>query len=170
MAATGVNYGLVAAAKSPDGFGAYIYNNGGGVGLKAESNTGAAIKATGTGTIQSSALSYAWVSGNGVRPYRQADSTIINMDTVGGAQVYRGATVGTKNVMLPITITGPLYGQNVTITGMDVYFSGSTATDFITTILLRRQTGVCAGSACYKTMALLPQVAPTIGIFRPIMS
>ena len=56
MSLTGVNYGMVAAAKSPDGYGAYIYNNGGGVGLRAESNTGVAIKATGTGIIQSSSF------------------------------------------------------------------------------------------------------------------
>jgi hypothetical protein len=33
QAATGVNYGVVGAAKSLDGFGGYFYNNGGGIGL-----------------------------------------------------------------------------------------------------------------------------------------
>ncbi len=152
MSLTGTNYGVVAAARSPDGYGAYIYNNGGGVGLRAESNTGVAIKATGTGIIQSSAPSYVWVSGSGLRPYLQSDSTVINMDTVGGAQVLRGATAGTKNVMLPIAITGPLYGQNVTVTGLDVYYSCNTDLDVITSILLRRQTGVCSGASCYATI------------------
>jgi hypothetical protein len=152
MSTTGVNYALVAADKSPDGFGAYIYNNYGGTALKVESNTGAAIMAVGSGRIQSSALSYLWISGNGVRPYHQADSTIIDMDTVGGAKITRGATAGTKNVMLPITITGPLYGQNVTLTGLDIYFQGDTALDGITSVLLRRQTGTCGNSACYATI------------------
>ncbi len=152
LSTTGVNYALVAAAKSPDGFGGYIYNNGGGTGLRAESNTGAAIQATGSGIIQSSALSYVWISGSGLKPYHQADSTIIDMDTIGGAKIYRGATGGDKNVMLPITITGPLYGQNVKVIGMDVYFLCDTSFDVITATLLRRQTGVCGTAACYVNL------------------
>ena len=152
MSTTGTNYAIVGGAKSPDGFGAYIYNTGSGTALRAESNTGAAIKATGSGIIQSSALSYLWISGNGLRPYHQADSTIIDMDTIGGAKVTRGATAGTKNVMLPITITGPLYGQNVTVTGLDIYFLADTEFDGITTVLLRRQIGLCSTSTCYRTI------------------
>jgi hypothetical protein len=152
MSETGTNYGVIGAAKSPDGLGGYFYNNGGGTGLKAESNTGPAIKAEGTGVIQSTALSYLWISGNNLRPYLTTDSTIINMDTVGGAKITRGGTAGTKNVMLPITIPGPLYGQNVTVTGLDVYFSGQTATDGLTAVLLRRQTGVCSSASCYVTI------------------
>jgi hypothetical protein len=152
MSTTGTNYAIVGAARSPDGVGAYIYNNGGGTGLRAESNTGAAIKATGSGIIQSTAVSSLWISGNNLRPYRQSDGVIIDMDTVGGAKVTRGATGGNKNVMLPISITGPLFGQNVTVTGMDVYFVGDTGFDSITTILLRRQNGVCSAAACYATI------------------
>jgi hypothetical protein len=152
MSETGTNYGVIGAAKSPDGLGGYFYNNGGGTGLAAESNTGPAIKVQGTGIIQSTASSYLWISGNNLRPYQTTDSTIINMDTVGGAQIKRGATVGTKNVMLPITLTAPLYGQNVTVTGLDVYFSGQTGTDGISVVLLRRQTGVCSAASCYATI------------------
>jgi hypothetical protein len=151
---TGVNYGVVGAARSPDGIGGYFYNNNasGGTALKVESSNGVAIQAAGSGIIQSSALSYVWISGNGLRPYRQADTTIIDLDTIGGAKVYRGATPGTKNVMLPITIPGPLYGQNVTVTGLDVYFLGDTEFDGITATLLRRQTGMCSNSTCYATI------------------
>jgi hypothetical protein len=152
MSTSGVNYGIVGAAVSPDGFGAYIYNSGGGTALKAESNTGAAIKSTGTRVIQSSASSYVWISGNGLRPYLQSYDTIIDMDTIGGAKVTRGAAAGTRNVMLLITITGPLYGQDVKVTGMDVYFLGDTASDGITTTLLRRQKGMCSTSSCYATI------------------
>jgi hypothetical protein len=152
MSPTGTNYGIVGAAKSPDGFGAYIYNDGGGVGLRADSNTGAAIKATGSGIIQSSALSYVWISGNGVRPYFHTDSTLIDLDNVGGAKVIRGGTAGTKNVMLPITITSPLYGQNVTLIGLDIYYVGDTATDGISAVLLRRQTGVCGSASCFANI------------------
>lgn len=142
MDQTGTNYGVVGASRSPNGYGGYFYNNGGGV----------AIRAGGTGIIQSEAPTYVWISGNGVRPYHQADSTIIDMDTIGGALIYQGATAGVKNVMLPITLPGTLYGQDVRVTDMDIYWQGNTDFDAITTVLLRRQTGVCSTSACYASI------------------
>lgn len=190
---TGVNYGVVGASTSPDGFGGYFYNNTGagvgmwarsdsgtaaraesvtgtgmsaqstsgtgisaqstsGVALQAQSTSGAAIKAAGTGVIQSSALSYVWISGSGLRPFLHNDSTYINMDTTGGAKVYRGATVGNKNVMLPITITGPLYGQNVKVTGLDIYYRTDSDMDGIAVVLMRRQINACEAGACYATI------------------
>lgn len=149
---SGTNFGVVGASKSPDGVGGYFYNTGGGTGLLAESNTGTAIKASGTGIIQSSALSSLWISGSGLRPYRQADTTIIDMDTIGGAKITRGTAAGTRNVMLPISITSPLYGQNVTVTELDVYFLSDTGFDGITTTLMRRQKGMCSTSTCYATI------------------
>ena len=65
------------------------------------------------------------------------------MDTVGGAVIKRGATGGTKNVMLPITITSPLYGQNVKITGVEIYWKGDTTFEGINAVLFRRQTRTC---------------------------
>ncbi len=154
MSTTGMNFGVVAASRSPDGFGGYFYNDGasGGTALWVDSSNGVAIKATGSGVIQSSALSYVWISGSGVRPYHQSDTTIIDMTTIGGARVYRGTAAGTRNVMLPITLPGPLYGQNVTVTGLDVYFLSNTADDGITSTLLRRQIGMCSTSSCYRTI------------------
>jgi hypothetical protein len=93
-----------------------------------------------------------WISGNGVRPFHQSDSTIIDMNTIGGAMITRGADTGTKNVMLPITVPGTLYGQNVRLTDLDLYWVGATQFDGITAILMRRQTGVCATSSCYQTI------------------
>ncbi|MCL4263910.1 MAG: hypothetical protein KJ069_11875 [Anaerolineae bacterium] len=142
MDQTGINYGVVGASRSPNGYGGYFYNNGGGV----------AMRAGGTGIIQSEAPTYLWISGNGVRPYHQTDSTIIDMDTIGGALIYRGAAAGFKNVMLPITLPGTLYGQDVRVTDMDIYWQGNTDFDAITAVLLRRQTGVCSTSACYASI------------------
>jgi hypothetical protein len=113
-----------------------------GPALYADSLSGPALVAEGTGIIQSTAKSYVWVSGNGVRPYHQSDSTIIDMDTTGGAMVTRGASAGKKNVMLPITVPGPLYGQDVTISDLDIYWRGNTTFEAITAVLLRRQAGV----------------------------
>ena len=150
-ALTGENFGVVGASRSPDGQGGYFYNTGNGVALHADS-AGVAVLADGSGVIQSTAKSYLWIGGNGVRPYRQSDSTVIDMDSIGGARITRGATAGNKNVMLPIAIPGPLYGQNVTISGMDIYWVGDTEFDAISAVLMRRQTGVCASASCYANI------------------
>jgi hypothetical protein len=118
-----------------------------GPGVYGESLSGIAIAAN--GVITSTAPTYLWISGNGVRPYRQSDSTTIDMNNTGGATIYRGATTGLKNVMLPITIPGTLYGQNVRITDLDLYWVGATQFDVISAVLMRRQTGVCSTSPCY---------------------
>lgn len=152
MSTTGPNYGVVGASRSPDGFGGYFYNSGGGVGLYASSDTDVALRVGGTGVVQSAAPTYLWISGSGLRPFHQTDSTVIDMDTIGGAMVYRGATAGNKNVMLPITIPGTLYGQNVRVTALDIHWGGNTDFDAITAVLMRRQTGVCSTSSCYATI------------------
>lgn len=107
------------------GYGVYGYSDS-SCGVRGSGNVGAAICAAGNGIIQSTAKSYLWISGNGVRPYHQSDSTVIDMDTVGGAFVKRGADAGRKNVMLPITVVGPLYGQEVTLSALDIYWKGDT--------------------------------------------
>lgn len=104
------------------------------------------------GAVRVRAQSAVWVSGNGVRPYRQSDTTVIDMTNFGGARVTRGATAGFKNVMLPITMTAPLLGQDVRITGLDIYWSGQTDLDAITAVLLRRQTGVCSSASCFASI------------------
>jgi hypothetical protein len=149
MSETGVNYGVAGASRSPDGFGGYFYNNEGGTALYASSDTGTTFRAGGSGIIQSTAPTYLWVSGNDVRPYNQTDSTIINLDSIGGAYIERGATAGNKNVMLPITLAGTLYGQPARVTALDIYWVGETDFDGIVHVLMRRQTGVCATISCY---------------------
>lgn len=170
-AGSGVNYGVYAVSGSPAGYAGYFYNSGSGTGIwamsiagtavqanslgtaiRATSGTGAALAAEGTGRITSTAKSYVWISGNGVRPYLQSDTTRIDMDTVGGAKIYRNGGSGLRNIMLPITVMGPLYGQDVRITAVDIYWAADTEFDGITAILLRRQTGVCASAACYASI------------------
>jgi hypothetical protein len=202
MSQSGENYGIVGASRSPDGYGGFFYNNGGGVGLWANNTTdtallatsvdGYAIEATSTndiaiwgssvyaggvhgasgegagvegysllgpgvyanslsgvaieadGTIASSAPTYLWVSGSGLRPFHQSDTTVIDMDSVGGAHIKRGGPYAIKYVALPVTIPGTLYGQNVTITDIDIYFVTQTEFDGITDLRLRRADGTCA--------------------------
>ncbi|CAG0930150.1 hypothetical protein TFLX_01625 [Thermoflexales bacterium] len=170
---TGTTYGVYGATSSASGYGGYFYNNspssgvgvsgislGGpgvyagswGTALRATSATGVAIAAEGTGRITSTAKSYIWISGNDLRPYHQSDTTIIDADVVGGAKISPGATVGPKNVMLPVTIPAELYGQEVRVSDLDIDWVGSTDFDGISAVLLRRQTGVCETASCYASI------------------
>jgi hypothetical protein len=134
-AVTGTTYGVFSDSFSTDGYAGYFNNN---------TTTGVALKAAGSGIIQSTAKSYVWISGNGARKYYDTDTTIINMQNFGGALVqHGGAAGGNKNIILPITVTSPLYGQAVTISGVDIYWKGETSSDLISAVILRRQTGVC---------------------------
>jgi hypothetical protein len=169
---TGTNYGVYGASNSPDGYAGYFYNNGSGVGvssisvggtaisagslggpvIRTSSATGTALALEGTGRLTSTAKSYVWISGNGVRPYGHSDTTIIDLDSVGGAKISSGTTVSNKYVMLPMTVPGELYGQEVRVTGLDVDWVGSTEFDGISAVLLRRQTGVCETASCYASI------------------
>lgn len=167
---SGTNYAIYATNNSTDGYAGYFNNFSSGTGLSSTSTAGTAvyagsldtalrasggltaISAEGSGKIKSSAKSYVWISGNDVRPSLTTDSTRIEMDNVGGATIYRGATGGNKNVMLPITVTGPLYGQDVTISAVDIYWAGDTAFEGIAAVVMRRQTGVCGSSSCYVSI------------------
>lgn len=116
-----------------------------GAGVHADSLSGAAIKADGTGIIQSTARSYLWISGNDLRKKNSTDTTEFECDTYGGVKVRRGADGGTKDVMLPVTLPGQLYGQDVTLTGIDVYFESQGDFDGIGVTAVRRQTGAGSG-------------------------
>lgn len=118
-----------------------------GPGLYGESLSGTAIAAGGTGIITSTAESYLWISGSDVQPWSSTDSTVITMDSTGGAYIERGADAGVKYVALPVTIPGVLYGQEAKITEIAIYFSAQTEFDAITDVRVRRQVGTCPG--CY---------------------
>jgi len=123
----------------------FLHHQGSGAGLRVKSESGAAIQAKGTGIIQSSAKSYLWISGNDLRPKRSTDSTQFEMDLYGGVKVRRGAVAGAKDVMLPVTIPGQLYGQDVKVTGIDVYFKSLGDFDGIDATAVRRQSGAGSG-------------------------
>lgn len=111
-----------------------------------------ALRASGDGVIQSTAKSYVWISGNSVRPYNDDDLTDIDLLNNGGARILSGdAGGGNRNVMLPVTITGPMYGQAVTVTALDIYYRNANEFGGITAVLLRRQTGTCSTN-CYVSI------------------
>ncbi len=66
--------------------------------------------------------SYLWVSGNDIRKRSDADTTDVRMDSYGGAQVYSGSNTGYQYFFLPITLPGVLYGQDVTLEQVDIYY------------------------------------------------
>ena len=82
MSDTGVNYGMVGASRSPDGYGGYFYNNGGGDALWAESTS-----ATGGDGVQAETSStsgrglYAANNANGVAlaAYTDSPSTTLHL-------------------------------------------------------------------------------------------
>jgi hypothetical protein len=122
---------LTAMVNASNGFAGYFWN------LDA---SGAAIFAN--GKISSSEKSYLWMSGNGLRKYNSSDTTIIDANGLGGATIYSGAAAGgMKYVTLPISIVAPLYGQDVTLTDLDIYWIGEIDLSGIGNIRLRRQSG-----------------------------
>lgn len=74
------------------------------------------------GPIQSSAVSYLWISGNSLMKNFSTDTTRWDMQGNGAARIWRGTAAGTKVVYFPVTIPGVLYGQAVRVTRMTVYY------------------------------------------------
>ena len=123
---------------------------GSGIGVYGESATGVAIRAAGTGVIQSTARSYLWISGNALQKANSADTTVFVYDLYGGYQVQGGSDwINNKTVLVPVTIPGQLYGQNITVTGLDLYYNTSDDLTGITISAMRRQNGVGAGDLIF---------------------
>jgi hypothetical protein len=106
-----------------------VANFGSGQGIVAISTGGPAIYAQGVGaailangTIQSSEKTYLWISGNSLVKNLSTDTTRWDMLSNGGANIWRGATAGGKNVYYPITIPSVLYGTSVKVTQLTVYY------------------------------------------------
>jgi hypothetical protein len=121
MAETGTNYGVVGASRSPTGYGGYFYDTAGGIGLKAESD-GTALQLTGSGRIESTADSYLFVPGSALVRENEDDTTRWSMQANGSALVWRGGTASNKYIHIPIVVPGVLYGQDVTIRSVTIYY------------------------------------------------
>ncbi len=125
-------------------------SRGSGIGVYGSSGTGIAIKAAGTGIIQSTAKSYLWISGNALQKANSADTTLFVYDLYGGYQVRGGSDWGNnKTVLMPVTIPGQLYGQNVTVTDLDLYYRTSDDLTGIVVSAMRLQNGVGAGDLIF---------------------
>jgi hypothetical protein len=140
-AASGETYAVEGRCDSPSGYGGYFRNT---------TSNGVALKAAGSGVIQSTAESYLWVSGNSLVKAKSDDTTKFSRDLYGGFVITGGSGWATpKVVVLPVTIAGQLYGQNVTVTDLDLYYTVSADLTGISTTNMRRQNGVGAGDSIF---------------------
>ncbi len=136
----GTNYGVYGASLSASGYGGYFV--GSSFVLK-----GVALKAAGSGIIQSTAKSYLWISGNSLQKANSDDTTRWAYDDYGGYKVYAGSDwANPKRVVLPVTLLGQLYGQNVTVSSMDLYYTISGEFTVIDAVSVRQQDGVGTGN------------------------
>jgi len=119
------------------------WNTGGGVGVSAYSASGAAISASGTGIIESTADSYIWVGGTAFRPY---DPTLTFTYWYTGAIEVTSSSVGDKYIKTTITAPSVLYGQDVTVEQLRVNFCCENPASYISDTRLYVQAGVKSGN------------------------
>ena len=81
------------------------------------------------GAIVKGADSYVFLPGSVLIRNASTDSTRWDIQGNGAARVWRGATAGSKSIFLPITMPGVLYGQNVTVEQVTVYYKCNNATN-----------------------------------------
>lgn len=133
-----VNYGVVGASRSPDGYGGYFYNNGGGVGLKAE-GTDTALQLTGGGRIESTADTTVTVSPLNMIP--QWDSIgDLEFLSDGAYLEVRPVTSGVQYVHIPVDVPGALFGAPTKLKSLRVCYRSDQAASFIATTILAQGT------------------------------
>jgi hypothetical protein len=131
-AASGTTYGVYGYARSPDGYGVYGENLAPG---------GVALKAGGNGIIQSTADSYIFIPGNEFIKNVDTDTTRWDCQFNGSVKIWRGATAGDKAIYIPITLPGVLYGQEVEVKSITIYYKCEDGSkNYITRTYLSKQT------------------------------
>ena len=125
---SGTNYGVYGSTMSADGYGGYFMNLSGGTAVKAH------------GPIQSTSTSYLWVPGDEM----QMSTDVSRIDIVygwSGSATIRPNDTGNAAVVIPITIPGVLYGQEVTVVSARVYYKVDNTGDSIYQTLWRKSIG-----------------------------
>ena len=93
------------------------------------------------GAIVKGADSYVFVPGNALVKNLSSDTTRWDIQANGAARIWRGATAGTKVIYLPVTLPSVLYGQNVTVEELRIYYRSANGTNsYITETDLYAQT------------------------------
>jgi len=113
-----------------------------GTGVYGYSTSGTAVSAGGTGVIESTADSYIFISGNELIKNVDTDST--RWDCLGGGSVkiWRGSTLDDKFIYIPVTLPGVLYGQNIKVESITIYYKCQDGTkNYICLTCLWKRTG-----------------------------
>jgi hypothetical protein len=118
------------------------WNTGEGVGVLGYSATGTAISAEGTGRIESTADSYIFIPGYAFVRNVNTDTTRWDCQGNGSVLIWRGATPNEKFIYIPITVPGVLYGQDVFVEEITIYYRCQDGTkNYIANTCLWVQTG-----------------------------
>jgi hypothetical protein len=129
---SGETYGVYGLSDSSEGYGVYGENTASG---------GVALKAGGSGIIQSTADSYIFIPGNEFIKNVDTDTTRWDCQANGSVKIWRGATAGHKYIYIPITLPGVLYGQEVEVKSITVYYKCEDGSqNYITETWLHKQT------------------------------
>jgi hypothetical protein len=132
------NYGVVGASRSPDGYGGYFYNSGGGVGLKAES-TDTALQLTGSGRLESTADITIAVSPLKMIPKWDSIGDLEFLSD-GAYMEVRPVTSGFQYVHIPVDIPGTLFGTTAKLKSVRICYRSDQAGSFVSTTILSQGT------------------------------
>ena len=128
-ASTGTNYGVYGSSASPDGYGVYSYNS-----------SGVAIKAGGTGIIQSTSVSRMFVPGGEAVVGGTATSDVqLTFWGQGRVDVKTTSSNVTRTLVIPLPLPAVLYGQQVRIADIRVYYKTSNSASYIAETDLYRE-------------------------------
>jgi hypothetical protein len=131
-ASTGESYGVYGRSHSPEGSGGYFDGSAGA----------AAIKAAGTGIVQSTAKTTVWIPGS---------EAVVRVGTGGLDLLYHGDgivrlnadTDGAKQIVIPLSVPAVLYGQPVRVEQIGYTYKCKGASDsYIDVLRIYRHDGV----------------------------
>lgn len=93
------------------------------------------------GAIVRGADSYVFIPGSALIKNQSSDTTTWDILSNGAARIRRGAAPGEKTIYVPIILPSVLYGQNVTIEHVQLYYRVSNGTNaYITRSVMNVQT------------------------------
>lgn len=126
--------GVYGYSNQADGYGGYFENTN-------TANNGVALKAGGTGIIQSTAVSRIFVPGTEAVPHSDSRSDLeFRYYGRGLVEVRKtSAGAGVEKILIPVAIPAVLYGQPVRVYDLRVYYGVSNANSAITATYLYRQ-------------------------------
>jgi len=100
------------------------------------------FRVSNNGKIETKADSYIFISGNEFIKNKDTDTTRWDCQRNGSVRIWRGGAAGTKWIYIPITLPGVLYGQEVKLKSITVYYKCQDGSkNYIMETYLYKQTG-----------------------------